>query len=119
MLERYGFDELSICVIISYLTDRAQQTRIDNIASDKIENNFGTPQGSGISPLLFALYLGDMENVTRLDITTYVDDTVIMAVGDTVQAVREQLEEEGNKVVTYLSNKLMEPKSKEIQPNDV
>ena len=107
MLERYGFDELSKCLIKSYLSDRTQQTRTDNILSDTLDVPYGTPQGSCISPLLFAMYLGDMAEVTALDLTTYADDTAVMAIGDSVEEITEKLETQGDKIVDYLSTRKM------------
>ena len=40
----------------SYLTNRLQQTSIQEITSPQLERTYGIPQGSHLGPLLFLLW---------------------------------------------------------------
>ena len=52
-----GICDDALNVIVSYLSDRKQQVRIDNIMSDLASIICGVPQGSVVGPLKFCLYL--------------------------------------------------------------
>ena len=54
---RYGICGTGLNWFISYLSNRIQSVRIQEVdSSDKILL-FGVPQGSGLGPLLFSLFL--------------------------------------------------------------
>ena len=52
-----GICDDALNLIVSYLSDRKQQVRIDNIMSDLASIICGVPQGSVMGPLKFCLYL--------------------------------------------------------------
>ena len=52
-----GICDDALNLIVSYLSNRKQQVRIDNIMSDLASIICGVPQGSVLGPLKFCLYL--------------------------------------------------------------
>lgn len=68
--------------IESFLTDRYITVRIGQITSNAQKLTFGVPQGSVLSPLLFILFINDMERhiLTQnycIQLVLYADDTTI------------------------------------------
>ena len=75
-LHAYGFDESLLKVIISYLKNRKQTTKVGSMFSESPSIIFGTPQGSVLCPLLFILYVCDLFIVNKeLNFSSYADDT--------------------------------------------
>ena len=52
-LEAYGFDQLSLSYIYSYLSDRKQRTKVNNSYCSWSNIKSGVPQGSILGPLFF------------------------------------------------------------------
>ena len=67
--------------IISFLSNRRQQTISinNNLLSDTLITNTGTPQGSVLSPLLFSLYTdGIRSRCQNFHVLKYADDTCLI-----------------------------------------
>ena len=76
-LLKLGFSVDAIKILHSYLTDRNQYVQIDDKSSSLSSIFFGVPQGSILGPVLFNLYVQDLnENVTSASIQ-YADDTTL------------------------------------------
>ena len=81
-LHAYGFDDKSLKLIFSYLTDRWQRTKVDNKFSSWSELLQGVPQGSILGPLLFNIYLNDLFYfISDTDVCNYADDTSLYGGG--------------------------------------
>ena len=64
-LKLYGFDELSIKWMKSYLSGRSQCVYVDGELSNMIEVDVGVPQGSVLGGLLYVLLVGDLPEVVH------------------------------------------------------
>ena len=75
-LRIYGFDNLSMKWMESYLRNRKQMVEISGKVSTMQELNTGTPQGSRLSPLLFIILMADMDLwAGKSIISNFADDT--------------------------------------------
>ncbi len=75
-LRYYGFTELAVNLMQSYLTERTQYVQIDNTKSDFCSITTGIPQGSILGPLLFIIYMNDIaESSDLFDFVLFADDT--------------------------------------------
>ena len=73
-----GICDDALNLIVSYLSDRKQQVRIDNIMSDLASIICGVPQGSVLGPLKFCLYLLPLCSILKhhnIGYHIYADDT--------------------------------------------
>ena len=63
----------------SYLSNRTQTTEIGSRISSKLNINCGVPQGSVLGPLLFLLYINDIQYCSsKLQFFLFVDDTTTL-----------------------------------------
>ena len=108
-LEHYGFRGVILDFIMSFVRDRKYFVNVNGINSISRTVNIGVPQGSTLGPLLFLLYVNDMENSSAIiDFVLFADDTTIMYSCDDFNQLQSTLEAEGNKVIEWLkANKLV------------
>ena len=59
-LEHYGVQELNLKWFESYLSNRKQFTRIDNVSSNIQNINTRVPQGSYLGILIFLISINDL-----------------------------------------------------------
>ncbi|KAL3281098.1 hypothetical protein HHI36_004322 [Cryptolaemus montrouzieri] len=71
----YGFQDLSIMLVASYLSGRTERTFSGGVLSDSMPGERGVPQGSILGPLLFLIYINDIETSTNTKLVLYADDS--------------------------------------------
>lgn len=77
-LNSYGLDKSALDLIRSYLIGRKQRVKCNNTFSDWLPVYCGVPQGSLLGPLLFNIYVNDINSLeTSSSLRLYADDTSI------------------------------------------
>ena len=103
-LKAIGLDDLSISWYSSYLKNRFQKTEIDGIFSDPMVVPCRVPQGSILGPLLFLIYVNDMEAAVSCRLIFYADYPALLVSGTSVSVIEETL---GHELTEWLvDNKL-------------
>ena len=76
-LENYGIRGKMLKLLESYLTDRKQFVDFAGYASTCENIEVGVPQGSVLGPLLFLIYIYNLQNNTTLKVLNFADDTLL------------------------------------------
>ena len=80
-LRYYGMDDGAIKWFRSYLSDRSQYVEIDNACSSIKNITAGVPQGSILGPLLFIIYVNDINCASsKFEAILYADDTSLNSI---------------------------------------
>ena len=79
-LEYYGFKDMSLNLMTSYLNSRTQYVVYNGVSSSCLDITCGVPQGSILGPLLFIIYVNDLPLVSEnFDFIVYADDTTLFS----------------------------------------
>ena len=76
-LSHTGVRDHALSWFQSYLTNRTQYVEIDSHTSTPKNIQHGVPQGSILGPLLFLIYINDIQYSTNHNILSFADDTTI------------------------------------------
>lgn len=79
-LEHYGFKDVNLAMIRSYLEDRIQKVEVNGFRSSGSKVRIGVPQGSILGPFLFLVYVNDLPFMVQksTDIVLFADDTSLI-----------------------------------------
>jgi len=76
-LEYYGIRGLALQLLKSYLSERTPFVCLNNYCSERLIVKNGVPQGSVLGPLLFLIYINNLQHASSLQIRLFADDTLL------------------------------------------
>ena len=76
-MSKIGFSKDFLTWTLSYVSNRKQFVQIDGNCSEVIDIHFGVPQGSILGPVLFNIYVADLQEVINVKSYQYADDTTM------------------------------------------
>ncbi len=98
----YGIFDKELKWFESYLKNRSQIVSCNGQTSDLTELTIGVPQGSVLGPILFTLFVNDLnQHVHTGTANLYADDTLIYCSGKTTEDVTNTLQTCINDVSTW------------------
>ena len=92
--------------IMSWLKDRKQRVVLDGVASGWTNVMSGVPQGSVLGPLLFTIFINDLDDGLWNSVKKFADDTKLFGKAGTDDQVNS-LKEDLGKLLTWADNWLM------------
>ena len=107
-LDRYGIRGITQLWFQDYLRNRKQIVKFNQIKSKEFVIKSGVPQGSILGPILFLLYINDIENCSKLiSFILFADDTNIFYSNKCLKTLSNIIQTEIDKVAEWLNvNKL-------------
>jgi hypothetical protein len=96
-----------IKLLLSYLTNRTLQVKVENAISHVKLIKAGVPQGSVLGPKLFTLYIHDIPKFEKTNLALYADDTAIYARSYYADVANKQVQIHMDKIEKYYSEWLI------------
>ena len=93
-LQALGLNNVSVSWFDLYLTNRTQKVDINGTFSKPRMVPCGVPQGSILGPLLFLIYVNDMESAVKCKLILYAEDSALLVSGKDIKVIQETLGKE-------------------------
>ena len=115
-LRTYGVGEEAIDFLDSYLSGRKQRVKIEGVFSDWLPVYCGVPQGSLLGPLLFNIFINDINfSVQLTSLRLYADDTAAYASNTDISALELSLNKDLKNLSSWFASNYLFVNSKKTQ----
>ena len=112
-LDHYGFRGVINKWFSSYLQGRIQTTQIDLYISARKDTTCGVLQGSVLGPLLFVIYINDIQDSSeKLKFFLFADDTNILYADKNLRSLELIVNQEFCKLYDWLTANTIDPEYK-------
>ena len=102
-LEHYGVRGHVLKWFTSYLTERRQFTTVNSMDSQIDDISCGVPQGSVLGPLLFLIYINDLNSAIKFSyIHHFADDTNILYRHQSLRKINQRINFDLKNIVEWL-----------------
>ena len=96
-LNAYGYGNDTTQLFYSYLTERKQRVKINNVRSNWKAITKGVPQGSILGPTLFNVFINDIfYTMKEFSLYNYADDNTVSCFANSASKLKNDLELCGN-----------------------
>ena len=107
-LQHYGIRGVAFSLFRSYLCCRKQYVVLNETKSELLTITCGVPQGSILGPILFLIFINDLNTVSsKLKTIMFADDTNLFSTGNSIDAVEQQLNTELVLINTWFQANLL------------
>ena len=107
-LYHYGVRGITHEWFTSYLCNRKQYVYVNNATSDSLPVVCGVPQGSILGPLLFLIYINDLNFISKIvTFIMFADDTNIFIAGHRLNDITLLINQELEKINTWFCANLL------------
>lgn len=103
-VECYGLRGQCNKILRSYLMNRKQFVEYYGKRSQEMEVNIGVPQGSVLGPLLFLLYINDIENFISTFYCAFADDISLLSCNQDVNIMSELVQDNLISLFNYFTS---------------
>ena len=102
-LDHYGIRGITNKWFSSYLSNRKQKVSLAGISSEYREISCGVPQGSILGPLLFLIYINDMNKAVKYSLTHhFADDTNLLCSDKDPKVLQRKMNEDLRLIFQWL-----------------
>ena len=114
--EAYGIGKSGLNLLLNYLSNRKQRTKVNSSYSDWYDIIRGVPQGSILGPLLFNLFINDLFLfLERTNICNFADDNTIYRCDSVLEIILEDLQHDMKILLNWFKINSMKPNPKKFQ----
>lgn len=107
-LQNIGVVGRALQIFKSYLSGRSQIVKIGKYLSCPKNVNYGVPQGSILGPLLFLIYINNIQEIgLSADVTLYADDTSLFYFGDSINSIIPNLQSDLDLLNSWFRSNLL------------
>ena len=110
-LHAYRFGKESLMLLLSYLSNRWQRTKINTSFSSWTKPLQDVPQGSVFRPLLFNIYLNDLFFFLDCNVCNFADGTTPFICNKNFDFVLNELERNSSIAIDWFQNNYMKMNS--------